>query len=210
VQIDGDLTYDAYVEALKAGRGYVSEGRAHLTDFSVNGVAMGTSGSEVRLDGAGTIQVTVNASAFLPAEQDEAGALIASLPMSEQPYWHVERSRVGTSRTVPVELVVNGEAVARQEIQADGGWNDLTFDYELDQSSWVALRIYPSAHTNPIFVTVEDEPIRLADSINWMRQAVDQCWKMKVGRIRSDDQPAAEAAYDKARALYEKLMSEAN
>jgi hypothetical protein len=33
---------------------------------------------------------------------------------------------------------------------------------------------------------------------------------MKVGRIRSDDQPAAEAAYDKARALYEKLMSEAN
>ncbi len=206
VQVDGALDYDKYVDALKTGRGYVSEGRAHLIDFELNGVAMGVNDSEVQLSNAGNIAITAKASAMLPTEQDETGARIAALPLDQQPYWHVERSRIGTSRKVPVELIVNGESVARQEIEADGNWNDIRFEHRLERSSWVALRIYPSAHTNPIFVTVNEEPIRVVRSIEWSRQAVDQCWKMKVDRIREEDRPAAKAAYDKARALYDRLM----
>ena len=45
---------------------------------------------------------------------------IRNRPLDQKPYWHVERARIGDSRKVPVELIVNGESVARQEIEADG------------------------------------------------------------------------------------------
>ncbi len=55
---------------------------------------------------------------------------------------------------VKVELIVNGQSVQSQDIEADGKWNELKWSVELKESSWVALRIFPSLHTNPIFVTV--------------------------------------------------------
>ncbi len=209
VQIGEDLDYDEYVQALKDGKGYVTEGRSHLIDFDVEGLALGEQDSEVQLSEAGPITVTARANAYLPPEQSEQGARIAASPLHEQPYWHVERARIGASRTVPVELVVNGEPVARREIEADGNWNDIQFEHRLETSSWVALRIYPSAHTNPIFVMVDEQPIRERKSIEWSRKAVDQCWDMKVGRIRDEERPAAQAAYDRARAIYEERLKEA-
>ena len=41
-KMDGPLSYRAWVDALRNGRSYVSDGRSHLMDFSVNGVAVGT------------------------------------------------------------------------------------------------------------------------------------------------------------------------
>ena len=52
-------------------------------------------------------------------------AVIAHKCIDDQPYWSIERARIGTSRKVPVELVVNGEAVDTSEIEADGTWKDL-------------------------------------------------------------------------------------
>jgi len=210
VQIEAPLDYDRYVEALKAGRGYVSDGRSHLIDFTVADVVLGTRESEVRLAAPQAVTIKARASAYLPPEQDETGARIAHSAMSDQPYWHVERARAGTSRRVPVELVVNGEPVARQEITADGAWHEVQFTHAIDRSSWVALRIYPSAHTNPIFVLVAGQPIRDRRSAAWARAAVDQCWKMKVDRIREAERPAARAAYDRARGVYDRMMQEAN
>ena len=208
VQIDGALDYDKYVDALKTGRGYVTEGRSHIIDFELNGVAMGTGESEVVLAGPEAVSVKARVTAMLPAQQNEVGAHIAASPLHDQPYWHIERARVGTTRKVPVELIVNGQPVARKEIDADGNWNDVRFSYRLDRSSWVALRIYPSSHTNPIFVTVDRKPVRVAESIEWSRKAVDQCWTMKKDRIRVEDLEAAGEAYDKARSLYDLLMRE--
>ena len=54
---------------------------------------------------------------MLEPEPNEA---IRSRPYSEQPYWHVERARIGDTHTVPVEVVVNGYAVAETTIVADG------------------------------------------------------------------------------------------
>jgi hypothetical protein len=203
VRLEGPPDYDRYVEAIKAGRSYVSEGRSHLIDFAVDDAEMGVGNSQLDLDSPRAVTIRARASAYLPAEQDEAGARIAGSPMSDQPYWHVERARVGKSRRVPVELVVNGEAVGRREIEADGAWNDIAFTHRIDRSSWVALRIYPSAHTNPIFVLIDGQPIRDHRSATWARDAVDQCWSMKEDNIREDDRPAARAAYDRAKAVYE-------
>lgn len=73
----------------------------------------------------------------------------------------------------------------------------------------MALRVFPSAHTNPVFVLVNDQPIRVQKSAAWCRQAVDQCWKMKQGGIRAEERSAAGAAYDSARKVYDGIMKEA-
>ncbi|HET7178105.1 MAG TPA: hypothetical protein VFI14_00200, partial [Chryseosolibacter sp.] len=137
------------------------------------------------------------------------GAAIAARPMDQQPYWHLEHARIGKTRKVKVELIVNGVPVASKEIIADGQWNDVDFKWTADQSSWLALRIYASAHTNPVFVEVDGKPIRVLKSLQWCRAAVDQCWKTKVVNIRQDEREAAKEAYDAARAVYDLRIKEA-
>ena len=61
---------------------------------------------------------------------------------------------------MPVEIVVNGAVVATQKLVADGKVRALTFDIPLDRSSWIAARILPSSHTNPVFALVGGKPIR--------------------------------------------------
>jgi hypothetical protein len=203
---NGLLDFDSYITAIKNGRSYISEGGSHIIDFSVDGLEAGTKNSELKLKSAGDLKVTAKAVALLPADQDQNGAMIAQRAGDKQPYWSIERARLGKSRKVPVELIVNGESVARTEISADGNWNDITFTYNLKQSSWVALRIYPSVHTNPVFVTVNEQPIRVKKSAEWCREAVDQCWKMKKGNIRGEERQAAQAAYDRARGIYDAMI----
>ena len=206
-KIDGPLDFDAFADATRDGRSYVSDGRSHLMDFAVNGRAVGTDDSEVQLSGAQTVTVTAKVAAYLPPEQDEVGAAIAARAMAQPPFWHIERARIGTSRTVPVELIVNGQAVDRVELEADGTWHDVSFDVPLVRSSWVALRVLYSSHTNPMFALVDDAPIRASrQSAEWCRLAVDQCWAMKEPLIREEERAEAEAAYDHARRVYDEII----
>ena len=86
----------------------------------------------------------------------------------------------------------------------------MKFDFTPKQSSWVALRIFPSAHTNPVFVEVDGKPIRASKkSAQWCLDAVDVCWKAKSKQIRPAEQPAAEAAYEHARKAYRQVLAEA-
>jgi hypothetical protein len=64
-RVEGPLSYSAWLEALRAGRSYVSDGRSHLMDFSVNGVEMGTGESEVKLAGKGIVHAAVKVAAYL-------------------------------------------------------------------------------------------------------------------------------------------------
>jgi hypothetical protein len=207
---DGKLSYDSYVAAIKKGRSYVSEGKSHIIDFLVNGVEAGTNESKVFLKGKQTVNIKARVAAHLAAQQDEKGKSIAQSPLTEQPYWHIERARVGTTQKVRVELIVNGEAVDTTEIIADGAWKDIAFKYAVGKSSWIALRVFPSAHTNPVFVMFDGKPIQEQKSAAWCRQAVDQCWKMKHANIRSEERSAAEAAYNKARKIYDQVIEAAS
>ncbi|RUL84648.1 hypothetical protein TsocGM_20015 [Tautonia sociabilis] len=211
VKVDGDLDYDRWVQGIKDGRSYVGDGRSHLVDFQVADVAVGENGSELALDRPGQVRVSVRAAALLEPEPNERTEAIRNRPLDQKPYWDIERARVGNSRKVPVEVVVNGLPVARQEIEADGQFNDLSFEVPIERSSWVALRIYPSSHTNPIFVTVAGAPIRASRrSAEWCLKAVDQCWSQKVRNIRPEERDAAEAAYDVAREAYQKILAESD
>jgi hypothetical protein len=108
-----------------------------------------------------------------------------------------------------VEIVLNGYAVARQEIVADGTVRTLQFDVPIRQSSWIATRILPSSHTNPIFVVVNGKPIRASRrSAEWCLAAVNQCWIQKASKISAGELPEARQAYDHAREVYERLIEE--
>jgi hypothetical protein len=104
----------------------------------VNNVRMGENGSELRLSAAGRVKVHVRAAAFLHEKPNpERGRR----RYQEQPYWDIERARIGDTRDVAVELVVNGHPVAKQSLVADGALRDLTFEATIERSSWLAVRI---------------------------------------------------------------------
>ncbi len=196
--------YRDWVDGVREGRNYVSDGKSHLIDFRVNGTEVGT--SDVRLAASAPLHVTANVAALLEETPDEK---VRKLPYSEKPYWDVERARIGNSRKVPLELVVNGEPVARLEMVADGVERPVSFDYKIDRSGWVALRILPSSHTNPIFVTVGDKPIRASRrSAEWCLKAVDQCWTQKSPHIRLEERGDAERTYEAAREAYRERLKE--
>jgi len=228
-KVDGELTYAKWLEAVRGGRSYVSDGRSHLMDFRVNGLEAGTHNSEVQLPASGTVHVTLKAAAYLNPAVDliphdlagdqpswvvttapnAPGGLIRDRPYSERPYWHIERARIGETREVPVEIVVDGKAVARKNMVADGQVRDLEFDVPVERSSWIAARILPSSHTNPIFLVVNGKPMRpLRASAEWCLAAVDQCWTQKAPKISARELGDARQAYDHAREVYKKLIAE--
>jgi hypothetical protein len=211
-----ELNYDNWVQGLKTGRSYCGDGLSHILDFRVNGVAVGEPGSAgkistVALEKSGMVQVEFDVSAYLaddqPTPETEA---IRGKRLDEKPYWNLERSRVGKTRRVPVEVIVNGKPVATREIEADGALQSLQIPVEIQQSSWVAVRIFPSVHTNPIWVEVEGKPVRASrQSAQWCLDAVDVCWNQKKGNIRESEREAAQKAYDHARETYRRAMAEA-
>jgi hypothetical protein len=205
-KVEGPLTYRKWLDSVQVGRTYVSDGKSHLMDFTVNGTAPGVGTGELRLDSAGRAKVTVKAAALLDAQPNES---IRQLRYDEKPYWDIERARVGTSREVPVEIVVNGQRAAVQNLLADGKIRTLTFDVPLDRSSWIAARILASAHTNPVFAIVGGKPIRASrQSAEWCLNAVNQCWTQKARQIRASEIDAARKAYDHAREVYRQRMAE--
>jgi hypothetical protein len=155
------------------------------------------------------VKVSARVAAYLEPESTPALEALRARPLDAKPYWDVERARIGRTRTVPVEVVVNGLAVAKKEINADGSFQDVAFDVPIDKSSWVALRIYPTSHTNPVFVLVGGQPIRASrKSAEWCLKSVDQCWTQKEKRTRPEDLAAARDAYDVARKAYQAILKE--
>ena len=202
-KVDGKLTYPAWIESLRAGRSYVSDGKSHLMDFQVNGHEVG---SEIQIGRGQNAHIELNVAARLDALPDES---IRKLSVMQKPYWDIERTRVGTTRDVPVELVVNGISRARKLVTADGQIRPVAFDVPIEKSSWIAVRILPSSHTNPVFAIVDGKPIRASRrSAEWCLAAVSQCWSQKAVAIANSERDAARKAYDHAREVYQRLIGE--
>jgi hypothetical protein len=194
------------VAAVRAGESYVSDGESHLMNFTVNGTLVGTRGSDLNLAAPASVHLEVTTAAFLdPVPRQN----LRAIPFDQKPYWSLERARIGETRKVPVEVVVNGYAAAQQEIVADGTVRTLQFNVPIRQSSWMAVRILPSSHTNPIFVVVGGKPVRASRrSAEWCLAAVNQCWTQKAPKISASELPEAKKAYDHAREVYGKLIEE--
>jgi hypothetical protein len=210
------LDYDDWVNGIRDGRSYVGDGLSHLIDFRVSDgertLGVGEPGEKGRASVLAAkkgdkLKVVAHAAAYLDQKPAKS---IRETPLDQKPYWHLERARLGDTRRVPVELIVNGQSVEKREIEADGQIRDVEFDYQADRSCWIALRIFGSSHTNPVFVEVDGEPIRASKkSALWCLGAVDVCWKQKSPAIRAGtEREAAEKAYEVARQAYRKVLDE--
>ena len=212
---DQELNYDNWVAGLKDGRSYCGDGLSHIVDFKINDFEMGTrvdddsAPSTMEFDKPQEVTVSFDAAALLEPEPTEETDRIRGLRLDDKPYWHIERTRIGQTRTVPVEVIVNGEVVSTQELLADGTMRTFEVSVTIDQSSWVAVRILPSVHTNPIFVHVGDKPIRVSKkSAQWCIDAVEQCWESKRSQIRPEEREAAKKAYDQATEIYREILEQ--
>jgi hypothetical protein len=185
VKVEGKLDFPRWANGIAEGRSYVSDGTTHLWDFFAQSggqkAEMGVAGSEMRLAKGGKATFTVKAQA-----------------------------RLDGAPAVPVELIVNGYPVAKKDLVADGVERDIRFEVDVTRSSWVAVRVRPRAHTNPIFLLVDGKPIRAsADSAEWCLRGVDQCWAQKKPTYLDKEQKEAEAAYEHARTVYRRIKEEA-
>ena len=206
VKLDGRLNYNAWCEGVRQGRTYVSDGRSHILDFQVDDTEVGVDGSELNLTTPKSVKATATVAALLHETVEEG---IKARPYSEKPYWHLERARIEGTREVPVELIVNGYTVAKKNLVADGKSQAVSFDVEIEKSSWVALRIEASSHTNPVFVLVGNQPLRASkQSAEWCLDGVDRCWSQKERFIAKAEMNDAVAAYDHARDVYRRIIAE--
>lgn len=204
------LNYASWINGLRDGRSYCGDGLSHLSEFRIGPVGVGQNTADgvstLKLAEPGKVEVSLNAAAWLAPEISQQTEAIRGRRLDEKPYWHLERCRIGQTRNVPVEIIVNGEVVATQELLADGHQESIRLPLEISQSSWVAVRILPSCHTNPIFVEVAGKPIcPNRRSAEWCQQAIEICWRAKEPNIRLEDRGEARAAYDRARLYFEKM-----
>jgi hypothetical protein len=199
-----DAGYDAWVHNLMKGRAYCGDGRSHFLQFMANGRASGA--DDVVLAKAGSVSIEALVAARLePVPTPETEAIRASIDGT----WHLEHARIGNTRNVAVELVVNGVAVDRKTLLADGTPQPVKFNAAIARSSWVALRISPSGHTHPVFVQVAGKKIRASKrSAQWCRTCVDKLWDVKSPLMRDSEVPEAAQAYDHARAAYDAIVQE--
>lgn len=150
------VDYTDWVHGLRDGRNYVSDGKSHLLDFKVNNVEMGTGDSTLKMAAPGPVKVTAKVAALLGEKPDDARHPEPARG-SEAVLGVLERARMGNTRKVPLELLVVWDVVATQEVVADGAMRSAAFDVKIEKSAWVALRIPPSSHTNPVWVTARPE-----------------------------------------------------
>ncbi len=187
VKVDGKLNFDDWIQGIQDGRSYVSDGFGHIIDFEARRVGdqdflpMGKDGSEFRVEGKTRFQCKAKCAVRLGQGNDK----------------------------IAVELIANGYPVATTEIVADGTLQDVQLEADIDRSSWVAMRIFPHAHSNPFFIVVDGKPIRAAKaSAEWCLRCVEQCWREKQTTYDLDEQQDARDAYDHARQVYQSILDE--
>ena len=205
----GDRGYDEWVSGITTAKSYFGDGRSHIFNFSVDAETADANNRERHIEASRKLSVAASVCARLEPEITPETQRIRKTSPYDQPYWHLERARIGDSRRVPVELILNGVPIQKQEIEADGSLRELHFNVEIVRSSWIALRILPSSHTNPLFVTVSRAPVRASrKSAEWCRTGVDICWEQKSKRIRPSELADAAASFDHARRVYDQIITE--
>jgi hypothetical protein len=185
------VDFGTWCEGVAKGRSYVSDGYAHALEFRVNGKAPGY--GDVALEKAATVTVKAKV------------AFAAEMPLGTS-----NGGRAPTGKTRQVELVVNGVAVASQEVPADDQPHELDFTVPIERSSWVALRQFPQLHTNPVNVLVGGQPIRASrKSALWCAGTIEQLWRVRERVIASPERAQAKKTFERAIEQYREIAAEA-
>lgn len=182
------IDYAKWCEGIAKGRSYVSDGYSHALEFTVDGKTLG---DEVQLAAANKVAVKAKV------------AFSGDMALGTSNGGAVE------GKTRKVEIIVNGQVAASKEVPADNQSHDLDFSIPIEKSSWVALRHFPSLHTNPVNVIVGGRPIRASkQSVQWCIGTIEQLWKVRGPGIIDSERPEAEKTFQKALEIYRGLEKE--
>ncbi|MEX0750615.1 MAG: CehA/McbA family metallohydrolase, partial [Dehalococcoidia bacterium] len=175
--IDGDFTVESWCEAVRAGRTFVTNGP--MLSLEVNG---NIPGDDVAATAGASIGVVVEAGSYVPIER--------------------------------LELIVNGEVVAAAMAEEAGQRAILAHEFKPAASCWVAARaIGPAhrlaldthvfAHTSPVYVSVDDQPVRDAESAEYFVDWIERLIALAARRAKYPD----EASRDRVAALFREGQS---
>jgi len=147
------LEYRAFLDAVKAGRTFATNGP--LLSFTLDGHE---AGDEIALPaGTRTLQAKVSLRSVVPLEKLEIvsnGAVVATVPL--------DASGARADATVPLEVSKSGWYTLR-------AWSTHAAEPVLD--------IYPFATTSPIYVTVGGRPVRSAADARYFTAWVERLEK---------------------------------
>ncbi len=189
-KLDGPLTEESYLSAIRAGRTFATTGP--MLFLTVNGAEVGS--SLKWKTGGESLAVNVRLESIQPVESLEVihnGRVISETDVAADPPQH------GFPR-------VEGRRV------------DLT----PQRSGWVAARAFfrvadgtlHQAHTGPVYITVDDKPIAFRKDAEYMLAWLDRIQKISQEPDRYPTEQAREetqAIYREARAVYESIAEKA-
>jgi hypothetical protein len=208
--VDGEFTYQSWINALKQGRTFVSNNP--LLTFTVNGQEAGA-----RLQLASkrnrVVEIFARAESMLPYDKLEIvrnGEVIASATPS------------GPRRLAEIrmEVPVRGSAwFAARAMEDLGRYPGVEFSKIHRSEGTLFSSLYGTrrpenvfAHTSAVYTIVDGKPIRSWDDaqyyINYMKHAIE--WLQSEARFASgEDKKSSIQAFEQAKAIYEQRAREA-
>ena len=130
--------------------------------------------------------------------------------------------RISVGRPQALEIVQNGEITHTFEATGDGKSFDVNVEVPIDGSVWIAARTlgppqhgamdtYLFAHTNPVYVIADGEPIRSRSDAAFFVRWIDETLEDLRGMDRWDDPAHKEqviSTFEKGRQLYQAQIEE--
>jgi hypothetical protein len=211
-RVDGDFTYQAWIDALKAGRTFVTN--SPVLQLAVNGQEPG---AVIQMDPnkSGVIEILASADSQLPYHRLQIvcnGRVIAETSPTG-PRNHAE---------IRLEHPVQGSCwVAARALEDIDPYRKAGFKFTTvhAQSGTLHGNYYGTrrpetvfAHTSPIYIIRNGEPIRSWDDADYYARYMERCiqWLKTDGRFASEsDRQSTIAAFQEARTVYLKRAADA-
>ena len=174
------LDYDEWADAMAAGRAFVTSGPILSLDVAGKGM-----GEEAQMSAGDRVPVSVTARSLFVMDR--------------------------------LEIIQNGQVVHSVDATGDRKTIEATMELEVESSGWIAARVlgppqhgamdsYLFAHTNPVFVIADGQPISSAEDAAFFVDWIDQM----IGEIDErddwddpDHQAQVLATFREARAVYQ-------
>ena len=188
------LTWDGWLEAIRAGKLFVTNGP--LLELSVNGHGIG---STISLpEGGGSVTVRGLARSIAPLD--------------------------GAALVVNGGQMDLGDLGHHRDPEGAGTYFSFERQLEIGESSWITLQVHTDgivhpiddrfvqATTNPIWVTVGGRPIRSAESADYFIRWIDKLTGMAEnhpGWRSAREKDIVLGEFREARGVYERLLQEA-
>lgn len=184
---EDELDYDSWIDAMAQGRAFVTSGPMLSLDVSGKGM-----GQELRLSEGDVVEVSASARSIFPMYR--------------------------------LEIIQDGEVV--RTVEATGAKKEIEVEFEIpvESSGWVAARVlgppqhgvmdsYLFAHTNPVYLIADGEPIRSSEDAAYFVRWIDEVVRELRGMDRWDDPSHKEeviSTFREARRLYQEQIDQSS